>query len=188
MSNFKSFSGENEQQIWHDITADLNQHGEIFNYAAEIHQQGRIISFEIEMDLGGGFEGGFTSTRFISSVVSNYPEFRFSIHDQHWTDQIGKLFGMEDIQIGNIALDEALIIKTNKPEILRPILSNPIVAQTLLNYGNFKFELKDSATTTHAETTLQFTLEEALTNPEYLREIYHLLWEVTNQLALPTPA
>lgn len=89
---------------------------------------------------------------------------------------------MEDIKIGHTELNEVMVIKTNDPEKLQRIFKDPILPQTLLNYENFKFELIQDTDTTQTSTSLQFTLDEALTNPVYLREIYHLIGVVSKQL------
>ncbi len=183
MQNLKKFSGENEQTIWREIAADMAQHGEFFEYAAEINQQGQIILFDIDIDLGGGFEGGFTSTHFIAPLTSQSGNFKFSIHDQHWTDQVGKLFGLEDVVIDYPLLDEALIIKTTDSKRLKALLADPTMQQTLLRYENFKLELNPDNEHHPDQDVLQFSLDEALTDIADLQEIYHLVWVIAKQLS-----
>ena len=55
----------------------------------------RKIVLEIDIDLGGGFESGYETTVF-SADLHTAPAFRFAIHEQHFTDEIGKFFGVEE--------------------------------------------------------------------------------------------
>src|SRR6187399_809954 len=104
MEIIRNFRGATEEAIWQQITPDMQQQGDILEYAAEIHQLDRIIYFEIDIDLGGGFESGYETTRF-QIPLPTHPTLRFHIHPEDWISEIGKFLGMEDVELGFPRMD-----------------------------------------------------------------------------------
>ncbi len=118
MQEEKVVTGTTEDEVWQTITADLNKEPDILEYSVAIEQQNRRILLDIDIDLGGGFEGGYESTM-LRAPLRIAENFRFVVHHQGFIDEIGKFFGMEDVEIGYPELDKNLIIKKKHDHHLR---------------------------------------------------------------------
>lgn len=181
MEIIRKFSGETEEAIWQQIATDLQQQGEILEYAAELNQQGRIIYFEIDIDLGGGFESGYETTKFLAPLGS-HPTLRFNIHPEDWVSEIGKMLGMEDVELGFPRLDKAYIIKTNQPETLKALFADDDLRATLRKFADCDLRITTSHEDGQEITSLSLWYETAITDPASLREIYHVMYTLAEKI------
>lgn len=186
MDTTPSFSADSDMAIWQQVATDMARQDGPFEYSAELHQSGYTIRFNLDIDLGGGFEGGYETTTF-SAPVPGRPAFYFTLHEQDWVHEIGKLLGLTDVELGDAELDAAFIITTNDPAQLRAILADTAVRQTLLKYQELRLDLTPAGEELGAEVLLTFTKEQAVTEPRELQEIYHMLLTVLRHVA-PLPA
>src|SRR4051794_30960510 len=109
MQEEKLIAGKTEEEVWQQLQADLERDPELLNYRTLIEQAGHRILLDIDIDLGGGFEGGYATTTLMASLQTSTP-FKFSIHKEGVLDEAGKLFGMQDVVLGDPVLDDKLII------------------------------------------------------------------------------
>ena len=181
MEILRKFSGATEDEIWQQITADMQQQGDILEYTAEINQQGRTIFLDIDIDLGGGFESGYETTKFLAPLPSN-PTLRFHIHPEDWVSEIGKMLGMEDVELGFPRLDKAYIVKTNQPETLKALFAGEETRATLRKYHDCDLRIITSHENDQETTSLSLWYETAITDPAALREIYHVMYTLAEQI------
>src|ERR1700744_4327481 len=102
MEDVKVISGNTEEDIWPTIEADFADN-EIFNYDALIKQGDTEVELYMDIDLGGGFEGGSEVTS-LKAPLNLHSDFKFSVHDEGFLDSIDKFFGMQDVETGYPAL------------------------------------------------------------------------------------
>ena len=105
MDKEKLITANNIDEVWPQITEDLKDNE--FDYSVIISIQNRKVYLDIDVDPGGGFEGGYQTTT-LRSRLENVGEFRFALHHQGLLDEIGKFFGMEDIETAYLEFDGAL--------------------------------------------------------------------------------
>jgi hypothetical protein len=188
MSNVHIFSADTEATLWQEVAANITQEGNLFDYTAELIQDGYHMQLDIEIDLGGGFEGGFQSTR-MAALVPNHTPLHFALHEQDWLHELGKLLGMTDVELGDPALDAAFIITTNDVTALRELLlPDAALRQTLLRHQQCRLTLAPASHEAGANVYLTFTKETALTDPAELREVYHALYTLLRKIAPLPPA
>ena len=183
MENLRHFSGATETEIWQQVAADMHQQTEILEYSAQLNQQNHQVYFDIDIDLGGGFEGGFETTTFMAPVENH--DLKFHLHPQNWLNEIGKILGMEDVELGYPEFDKTFIIKASNPEKLKAIFADESIRQTLLKYPNCELKLSHESDEPGARNLLTFSLDLALISPEHLREIYHVMLQILDQLEAP---
>lgn len=186
METTRTFSADSETALWQQVAADMSRQPDLFDYTANLHQNGYQMQLSLDIDLGGGFEGGFETTTF-RAVVPGPTTLNFTLHEQDWVHELGKLLGLRDVELSDPDLDTAYIMTTNHPDQLRALLfSDPAVRETLLRYQELRLDLTTDPAAPEAGTVLTFTKEQALTDPTQLQEIYHMLLVLLQQLA-PLP-
>ena len=84
-----------------------------------------------------------TYTRMRAPYVN--PEgFRFTIYRKSLFSDLGKLLGMQDIEVGDPEFDEAFIIKGNDESKVRDLFANPKIRQMIQAQPKIRLEVKDS--------------------------------------------
>jgi hypothetical protein len=183
METHPTFSADTEAALWQQVAADMSRTPDLLEYAANLHQNGYRMQLDLDVDLGGGFESGYETTTF-RAVVPGPTTLHFTLHEQDWVHELGKLLGLQDVELADPDLDTAYIITTNHPDQLRALLlSDPTVRQTLLRYQPLRLDLTPNPAAPEAGALLTFTKEQALTSPDQLQEIYHMLLVLLQQLA-----
>ncbi len=168
----KIIKGNTEEEVWQQLTDDLNS-GDILEYRALIVQAGKQVILDIDIDLGGGFEGGYATTTLTAPLPAQ--DFRFAIHKQHLIDEAAKLFGMQDIVVGYPDFDKSFIIKSNNEIKTKEIFADNAVRQELQSINDVTLRVmeKDIADSGDHLVVLQLNIEEGITDPYELRRIYH---------------
>ena len=184
MTATKQITGSTTDEIWQQVSADLSGN-DIYNYDVLLVQDGRKVELVIDIDLGGGFEGGYAITSF-TAPVSPAHDFRFALHHQELIDATGKFFGMEDVVIGYPEFDEALIIKTNDRERTHRIFSDINVRKLFQSLDSFTLHLTHHHLAGQIEKVpfLELSIEEGITDPAVLRNVYEAFYMVLSGIEL----
>jgi hypothetical protein len=179
MEQIKIISGNNEDEIWQQVSADFAADDELLEYNVVLNQASRKVSLDIDIDPGGGFESGYEYTR-LSAEIQQKNDFRFSIHHEGFVDKMGKLLGMEDVLTGYKEFDEKLIVKTNDAEKVKSIFSDINARNVFQSLADFTLHIthhhiKDDK---EKEPFLELEIQRAITDAEELRKIYHAYFEI----------
>ncbi|WBA41757.1 hypothetical protein [Hymenobacter canadensis] len=159
MDTIRTFSADTEAALWQQVAADMIRQSDLLEYTANLHQNGYQMQLSLDIDLGGGFEGGYETTTF-RAVVPGQPTLHFTLHEQDWVHELGKLLGLQDVELSDPDLDSAYIMTTNNPDQLRALLfADPAVRQTLLRYQELRLDLTTDPNAPDADTLLTFTKE-----------------------------
>ena len=176
MSNEKIFSGSNEDEIWQQLNDDLSTREDLLEYTAVINQLDHRIILSIEVDPGGGFEGGYELTT-LSSVLPE-DDFKFVIHHEGFLDEIGKFFGMQDVEIGYPEFDKKVIVKTNDESKMANVFQDEETRKTFKSLNDYRLGI----THHNGSRMLEFTIDLAIADPIELRKIYHAFINVLNRI------
>jgi len=152
---------------WQLIQADLEKEPDLLQYRTQVTLPGVSITLVIDIDLGGGFESGISYTS-LTAVLSSDPGFKFVLHDEHFLDEVGKFFGMQDIEIGYAALDKNIVIKSDHPDKVKALFADEQVRNTLESLQNFSLYTEKD----HTDTRLVLMIEEGITDPNSLQGIF----------------
>lgn len=177
----KTYIGTTEDQIWQQISADIND--DTLEYHAVIQQADAEIYLDIDIDLGGGFEGGYETTSLRAPVTDNL-SFQFAVHEDHFTDDIGKFFGLQDVKIGYPDLDKHLVIKTNDQEKVKTLFADELTRKVFTQLSNFDFgiRLHTDDDTKQKQAFLELNIEEGIIDTTVLRNLYHAFYMVLKGL------
>lgn len=172
----KTYTGSSEEEIWRQINADIND--DILELHAIIMQGKVEVYLDIDIDLGGGFEGGYATTSY-RAPISNH-DFRFAIHEEHFIDDIGKFLGIQDGKTGYPDIDSHLMIKSNDKEKIKTLFADHEVRRVFLQLTDFDFGIQVHAAEDSDEKIpfLELNIEDGITDKGLLRELYHVFVEV----------
>jgi hypothetical protein len=185
MERSKIVSGNTEEDIWQQISADFAMPDDISEYIRLLQLGDRSVFMSVEIDLGGGFEGGYQVTRFVSDL-KRLDDFRFSLERQDFLSGIGKFFGMKDVVLGYPDFDQKIIVKTNKPDHLKSVLSDNKVKEAILSLSDFKFFIgHHHSSHTYVESGyLELRIDEGITDVDRLKSLYFLFTSVLERIEM----
>lgn len=177
MKDIKTISGNTEQEIWSQLEADLFG-DEVLNYAAILKLDGKEVLFYMDIDLGGGFEGGSEFMQFKAPLSIESP-FRFAIHDKGFIDVIGKFLGMQDIEIGYDDLDKHLIIKTNDEQKVRSLFTNAELRQVFTTLISFDCGIHNHSNKNHLKQTfMELNINHSINDSAEFRKVFHAFYKL----------
>jgi hypothetical protein len=185
METLRTFTANSEDELWQQVAADMAQEKDFLQYSAQLNQGRYRMLLDIDIDMGGGFEGSFESTTLTAAITGPMP-LHFHLHEQDWVNELGKLLGLEDVALGYPVLDDAFIIKTNNPTQLKLLLSSAELQGLLLKYrDDMQLTLGPADHQDGTAVELRFMAERALVDPAQLQEVYHMLLLLLEQLNPP---
>jgi hypothetical protein len=132
---------------------------------------------------------GKTSTTYtrLRAPYVNKDGFRFAIYRSGFFSDIGKLFGMQDVEVGYPQFDNDFIIKGNDKQKLIQLFSNEKVRQLIEYQPQIHLEVKDDegwfgASFPEGVDELYFRYCGVIKDIELLKSLFELFSEVLNQL------
>ena len=144
MSLLRQVFGPSKEEIWSQLSREIGadyQEGGFF-------KEGKVVlshrEWEITLDTYTVHVDKVTIvyTRMRAPYV-NRDGFRFNIYRKSAFSWLGKLFGVEDIEVGESFFDEEFIIQ-GEPEILvRSLLNNSRIRQLIQDQKDIHFQVKD---------------------------------------------
>jgi len=113
--------------------------------------------------------------------------FRFTVYRKGFFSGIGKFFGMQDIEIGDPAFDEAFIVKGNDELKLREVLGNSKIRELIDRQPQIYFAIKDDegffgSRFPEGVDELYFQVLGVVKDVERLKLLYGLFSETLDQL------
>ena len=172
--NKKIITGETDDEIWQKIEADLRHTPNLLQYDAILDRQGKQVVFIIDIDPGGGFESGYATTQFIALL--NDRTFELSIRKQGFLQEAGKLFGLQDIIVGNQDIDKKFIIRSNNEAIVKKIFATNAIGELLPSLDDISLHtsLKEDYDG-NSRSYLEMSMEDGITDTVMLRKMYTVL-------------
>ncbi len=140
----KSIFGPSKDEIWSQIATDIG--GEFI--------QGGFWGKDVFVYKHGEWQI-LLDTYVVSTGTSSYPLTRmrapflnkddlyFKISRQGFFDSIGKLFGMQDIEIGDPFFDKQFVIKGNNPEKIKLLLADENIKELCQRQPRIHLRIKD---------------------------------------------
>jgi hypothetical protein len=116
-------------------------------------------------------------------------DLRFLIYRKGPFAGLGKLLGVQDIEVGEPVFDEAFVIQGNNEAKVRALFANPEIQNLLQDQPEVRFELKDNQgrfweTLPESVDVLQFQVKGVLKDVNQLKGLFYLFIEVLQELYL----
>ena len=189
MGALRTIFGPSEEKIWKQLSSEIN---------AEFVDRGfwkggkviaKVEEWTVMLDTyyqQAGQYGGTGYTRMRAPYV-NKDGFRFTIYRKGLFSEIGKLFGMQDIEVGYPNFDRDFIIKSNAEDKVRMLFSNPRIRKLIQYQPAIYLQVKDDegwfgTKFPEGVDELYFQVVGVIKDVDRLKSIYELFAETLNQL------
>jgi hypothetical protein len=172
------------RQLSQEIGADFIEGGFWKGNKVQAHVGIWTITLDIYTESTG--ETHVTYTRMRVPYVN--PEgFRFTIYRKGFFSELGKLFGMQDIEVSDSDFDEAFIIKGTDEFRVRDLFANPQIRQMIQAQPKIRLDVKDSEgwfgpTFPEDVDELHFQVVGVMKDIERLKALFDLFAAVLDQL------
>lgn len=188
MGIVRKLFGPSKDEIWEKLCEEV---GGIFiagGFFKESKVEIRHGEWTITLDTNtvSTGESSTTYTRIRAPYV-NKGGFRFTIYRKTFFSDIGKFFGMQDVEVGYPQFDEDFIIKGNDESQLKKLFDNPEIRDLLSRQPNIHFQVKDDEGTFIKQfpdgvDELYCQCEGVIKDLERLKQLFDLFAEVLNHL------
>ncbi|MCW3111204.1 MAG: hypothetical protein JWQ09_5710 [Segetibacter sp.] len=164
-------TGKSEDEVWKIIADQLNSKEDNRDYTAQFSTQSYCVTLDIDINPDRDDEDGKPVTSF-SAQLHDQTSFRFKIAKQGLKQEIGKLFGMQDVIIGHPEFDKKFLIQANDVSKVKEILSDAEVSAELLKHPVVDFKIRERKIGANREIVLGLYLEGGITEPDKLKNIF----------------
>jgi hypothetical protein len=132
-------------------------------------------------------ESSVTYTRVRAPYV-NPDGFRFTIHRKGFFSGLGRLLGVQDIEVGDPEFDEAFVVKGNDETKVRDLLSAPEVRRLIRAQPQVRLEVKGSegwfgSGSPEGVDLLQFEAVGVIKDIDRLKALFELFGTVLDRLS-----
>lgn len=137
--------GPSRDEVWQrlseEIGADFIQGGFWKGSRVQAHAGPWTITLDTHTESSG--ESAVTYTRMRAPYIN--PEgFRFTIYRKGFLSELGKLLGMQDIEVDNPEFDEAFIIQGTDEAKVRDLFADARLQELVLAQPKIRLQVKDS--------------------------------------------
>lgn len=145
MASLRQLFGPSKDEIWQQlceqIGGDFVQGGFWNGSKVQVHHKQWTMTLDTFTE-SHGEHGGTTYTRMRAPFV-NKDGFRFTIYRRSFFSDLGKLLGMQAVEIGEPEFDDAYIIKGNDEGKLRRLFVNPRIRQLIERQPRIHLSVRD---------------------------------------------
>lgn len=180
--------GPSKDEIWKQLSQELGGEFVDGGFWKKDRVVARVGEWTVTLDTYTVSTGHthVTYTRIRTPYV-NPDGFRFSIRRRSLFSGIGKLLGMQDIEVGDAEFDHEFILKGNDASKVRALFANARIRQLVQTQPSIGFEVKDDegwfgARFPEGVDELCFQVTGVIKDLERLRSLFDLFSETLQQL------
>jgi len=180
--------GPSRKEIWHQLSAEIGAQYVEGGFWKGDKVQATHGEWIVTLDTYAVSTGKVTVvyTRMRAPYV-NPGGFRFTVYRKGFFSGIGKLLGMQDVEVGHASFDEDFIIKGTDETKLRALFSNARIRDLLASQRDIHFTVKDDEgwfgrTFPEGVDELYFQVTGVIKDLERLKLLYELFAETLDEL------
>lgn len=192
MSFLRKLFGPSKEEIWRQLCAEIGTDYVDGGFWKGSKVQGHHGEWTITLDTYATHHNNGKSshtrhhTRMRAPFV-NREGFHFTIYRKGFFSDIGKWFGMQDVEVGHPQFDEDFIIKGNDEQRLRQLFDNPKVRELIESQPSIYLTVKDdegwfSTAFPEGVDELYFSVTGIIKDVDRLKALYELFAETLEQL------
>ena len=191
MSFLRDLFGPSRREIWQqfaDAVGGRMVEGGFWNGSDRVeatHGQWTVTLDTFVVSTG---KSAIPFTRMRAPYV-NPDNFRFTIYRKSIFSDLGKWFGMQDIETGDRSFDEAYIVKSNDEAKVRRLLAAPRLRYLIRLQPEIQFSVKDDENNFWTGRNfptgvdeLYFQVAGTITDMDRLKQLYDLFSETLDEL------
>jgi hypothetical protein len=181
MEENKRYAGASATDAWQQFSTDITWQESPSNYRAIIHTGKYDVHLETIRSPGGGEEGwGFERTT-LRAELPMQTGFRFEIVPEDFLNRIGKVFGMQDVQLGYPEFDKYVLVQTNDETKLKSIFADASTRELFMSLSGYSLHIDkhDGSEGDH----LHLVLQHALVNQEDLQRVFNTFVRVLDTIS-----
>ena len=180
--------GPSKAEIWAQVAADMGGHYEDGGIFGTDVLRYRVGGWEMTLDTHT-VSSGKSSTTYtrLRAPFMNADGLQFTVYDESIFSPIGKLFGMQDIQLGDEAFDNRFVVQGNNEEKMRLLLKDPDLKRRMHSLSQMRILVKDDegwfgATFPEGVDELYYECHGTETDPEVIKDMFDLFTLVLDRL------
>lgn len=190
MSLLRNIFGPSQEEIWsqfaNEIGADFVNEGIWKAKKVVARFENWVVTLDTYTQSSGKTSTTYTRIR---APYVNKDGFNFKIYKSGWFSDIGKTFGMQDVEIGYPEFDEKFIIKGNDESKLRELFSSDKIRELISSQENIYLEVKDDegwfgTDFPEGVDELYFQTMGVIKDIERLKSLYMLFALILNKLCI----
>ena len=133
-----------QRRIWRQLSQEIGAEFVEGGFWTGSKVQAHVGPWIVTLDVGRSDQDGKTVVTRLRAPYVNPEGFRFTIYRKGFFSDLGKLLGMQDIEVGDPEFDEAFIIKGNDESKVRDLFANPKIRQMIQAQPQIRLDVKDS--------------------------------------------
>ncbi|HEV3166336.1 MAG TPA: DUF3137 domain-containing protein [Isosphaeraceae bacterium] len=180
--------GPSKDEVWQQLCQEIGADFVAGGFWGGGKVQAHVGPWTITLDTFTVSDGhtSHTLTRMRAPYV-NPDGFRFTIYRKGVFSELGKLLGMQDIEVGDPDFDEAFIIKGSDEYKVRDLFSPPQIRALLQTQPAIRLEVKDDEGWFQTRfpdgvDELHFQTHGVIRDVERLKKLYDLFAEILDRL------
>lgn len=182
--------GMSKKEVWNQLSNEINADMVDGGFWKGNRVEARHNQWTIYLDTHTVSTGKstITYTRMRAPFVDK-DGFNFKIYKKGMFSDIGKMFGMQDIEVGFEEFDANYIIQGNDEYLVKKLFSNYRIRQLIQEQPKIRLEIKKSEgifgpTFSEEERELHFLVVGVIKNIELLKSLFELFSETLEELKL----
>jgi hypothetical protein len=188
MGFLRQLFGPSREEIWKQLSEEVRAEYVTGGFwkgdKVQVHHGQWTITLDTYSESSG--DSSYTYTRIRAPFV-NKDGFRFTIYRKSIFSGLGKLLGMQDVEVGYPEFDEAFIIKGNDEAKLRALFANERIRQLIEMQPHIYLTVKDDEGWFQTQfpngvDELYFRVGGVIKDLDRLKSLYYLFAETLNQL------
>ena len=188
MGVFRRMFGPSKKELWHQLSSEIGARYVEGGFGKGDKVQATHGEWTVTLDTYVVSTGKTTLvfTRMRAPYV-NPGGFRFTVYRKGIFSGLGKMLGMQDIEIHDESFDHDFIIQGTDEARVRELLSNPKIRELISRQKDIRFTVKDDegwfgASFPEGVDELYFQVLGVIKDVERLKLLYELFAETLEQL------
>ena len=176
-----------KDEVWRELSQEIGAEFVDDGLRKGSKVQAHVGPWIVTLDMGTSDQDGESPVTRLRAPYINPDGFQFTIYRKGIFSALGKLLGMQDIEVGDPDFDEAFIIKGNDESKVRDLFASPKIRQLIQAQPQIRLDVKDSEgwfgpTFLEDVDELRFQIVGVIKDIERLKALFDLFAAVLDQL------